>query len=134
MEGKPVVLPDGGNMLIHFVHPADLARAFRLAVETERSLGETYIISGQRSVTVKDYILELCRLLGVVPNFVPMHAEDVLKQYISEKGIGGFRFFCTHMSFDISKAKAHLGYDPQYSVTDILRELIDWTKAQYEMK
>lgn len=134
MEGQPVVLPDGGNMLIHFVHPADLARSFRLAAETERSLGETYIISGQRSLTVKDYILELCALLGVSPNFVPMQAEDVLKQYIPERSIGSFRFFCTHMSFDITKAKDHLGYDPQYTVTDILRELIGWTKAQYAMK
>jgi len=132
VEGKPIILPDGGNMLIHFIHPADLARSFRLAAETKNSLGQTYIISCERSLTVKDYILELCDLLGCTPNFVPMHSQEVLEKYISPRNEGGFRFFCTHMSFDISKAKTQLGYVPQYDVTDMLQELIAWVKQQPE--
>ncbi len=132
LEGTPLVLPDGGNMLIQFIHPGDIASAFRLAAASPQAEGGTYILSGERAVTVKTYIEMLGELLGRAPVFTYASGQELLKDYIGKPGEGGFRFFLEHMCFDISKAEKDFGWRPRHSLEDILAEVTEWVLTQYE--
>ncbi|MEL7088036.1 MAG: oxidoreductase, partial [Planctomycetota bacterium] len=56
----------------------------------------------------------VCRPLGISP---PIYRRRV-------------EFFTNNRSFDISKARAKLGYDPQVTMADGLRRTAAWYQAQ----
>jgi len=130
LDEEEIILPDGGRMLLQFVHPADLARAFRLAAYNDSAIGQTYIISGQKSLTLRQYIATLCKILGRTPHFKNVPSAKVFEDYCDIIDKGDFRFFLEHMSFDITKARNELGYEPQYSLEAMLKEVIEWTVSQ----
>lgn len=130
-NGETMILPNGGSMLLQFVHPADLARAFRLAAENDGSIGRHYIISGQRSLTVKEYVHTMANLLGTKAKTLSVPADAILAQNDPNLSVGDFRFFLEHMSFDITRAREELGYEPSFTLEAMLNDLIGWTKQKY---
>jgi UDP-N-acetylglucosamine/UDP-N-acetylgalactosamine 4-epimerase len=80
---------------------------------TEASAGKAYNIAYGGRERLIDIYDELCKALGknIVPIFGPERNGDI-----------------KHSNADISEAKKHLQYCPQYSFTDGLKRAIEWYK------
>lgn len=129
-NGDPIYLADEGKNLMQMVHVKDLARAFRLAIEHKESIGQNIIISGARAITARSYVEIIAKLLGCKANIQSLTKAQLLERTDLEISPNDFAFFMEHMSFDLSKAKALIGYEPSYTVESLLKEVIDWTEMQ----
>jgi len=129
-DGSPIYLANGGTNLMQMVHVKDLGRAFRLAIEHETSKGQDIIISGVRAITARRYVEATAKLLGCTANIRNIPAEELLARKDIEISPNDFAFFMEHMSFDLSKAKKLIGYEPSYSLESMMNEVIEWTRSQ----
>ena len=114
LNGRPPLVYEDGLQRRDFVSVYDVARACRLALESEAT-GVVNVGSG-RSVTV----LEIARLLG-----------DALDSDVEPVVTGKFRTGdIRHCFADVSAARELLGYEPQVELEDGIAELVDWLADQ----
>ena len=127
---KVLDLPDNGLALLQPVHIHDLAVSFRLALETERSVGQIYNICLDHAVPLTRYLELNAEALGrkVNVNFVPL--PEMLRKYGDSISEIGLRFLATHMCFSIEKAQRDLGYRPHCSPEEAIRETALWAATQ----
>ena len=125
-----------GKTLLHWVDVRDVARGLRLAAETEGNSGEVYILAGASPVRLDRLFQQIASELGtsVLPvrvSAVPLAllgdvVEALCKPFGVEPPIYRRRvgFFTKTRSFDWSKARAELGYEPAGSLDDEIRDII----------
>jgi dTDP-L-rhamnose 4-epimerase len=114
LNGRAPLVYEDGLQRRDFVSVYDVARACRLALESEAT-GVANVGSG-RSVTV----LEIARLLG-----------DALDSDVEAVVTGKFRTGdIRHCFADVSAARELLGYAPQVELEDGIAELVDWLADQ----
>jgi nucleoside-diphosphate-sugar epimerase len=124
-DGGDVWLPERGAPLLQPVHIDDLARGFCAALETDAAAGQIYNLSSERAVTLAHYHDLVADLLGTTPPVRHVTIQDILdKNDIPYSS--GLYFVCEHMSIDWSKARRELGYVPQISVREGLRQCLQW--------
>jgi dTDP-L-rhamnose 4-epimerase len=117
LNGNPPKIFEDGRQRRDFVSVHDIARACRLALDSPHAAGEVFNIGSGRAYTVREVADELASAVGVA------HIEPVIaNQYRT----GDIR----HCFADISKARRLLGYEPQVSLADGLRELAAWLDGQ----
>jgi dTDP-L-rhamnose 4-epimerase len=114
--GRPTVFEDGRQMR-DFVHVADVARAFRLAMEQAPAAGHVLNIGSGQAYTIASVAEMLAGAMGR-PDLPP----DILGRARS----GDIR----HCYADISKARDLLGFRPERRLEDSLGELVDWIGGQ----
>jgi len=90
----------------------DVARAFRLALESDRAAGEVLNVGSGESVTVLEIAGRLARILDV----------DIAPQALGRWRAGDIR----HCFADITRARELLGYEPQVDLETGMRELAEW--------
>lgn len=127
-----------GEASVHFVDVRDLARAFELAMVTPGISGRTYIIGGETSLKLRDLAEIIASELGVSPPWlrlpvVPLQllgtiCEAVCKPFGIEPPIFRRRvdFFTKNRHFCCDKAARELGFKPQQSLRQEVRDIIDW--------
>lgn len=125
-----------GKTLLHWVDVRDVARGMRLAAEKASTTGEIYILAGATPVRLDRLFGLIARQLGtsVLPVRVPAAPlallgdvmEALCKPFGVEPPIYRRRvgFFTKTRSFDWSKARAELGYEPVGSLEDEIRDII----------
>lgn len=113
---RPLVYEDGLQRR-DFVHVADVARAFVLAMEHPAAAGGVFNIGSGRHHT----ILEVARRLAA-----SMDRRRLAPEVIGKARAGDVR----HCFADISLAQQKLGYRPKRRLEDGLGELTDWVKTQ----
>lgn len=99
--------PAGGGPMWHYVDPRDLARAFRLALLTEKPGFGPYVITGPNTLAPEPTIERLARLMG---RRVPIKRPEV---YEADP-------FAP--LYDRCAAREHLGFEPQH---DLRRRLVE---------
>jgi dTDP-L-rhamnose 4-epimerase len=117
LNGQPPVIFEDGLQRRDFVHVRDVARACRLALDSESAVGLPLNIGSGRQVTVRDIAIKLAKLTGnagVTPRITGKHR------------VGDIR----HCFADIGLARSVLGYDPEVELDDGLRELSEWLAEQ----
>ena len=126
-----------GNCLVHFVDVRDLARAFHLAMQKEEISGEVYIIAGNRALSLRELSSLIARQLGVPVPWLhvpvqPMQwlgsvCEAVCKPMGIDPPIYRRRvdFFTKTRSFDSSKARRDLGFEPAQDVNAEVADIIN---------
>lgn len=131
-----------GRTLLHWVLVSDLARAFRLAAETQASSGQVYIIAGERPVQMKELYSTIAEAYGVKPprfaipalpvQLLGSFVELVCKPLGIEPPIYRRRvdFFTKTRAFDWTKAKKELGYKPQFDFTSEVMLIAKWYSDQ----
>ena len=128
---RPLELPEDGDVLVQGGFNADLAQAFILAAERPgQAAGEVFNISCSKAVTLRHY-LELCKeALGSTSELVPTSTADILARHAGDGRVDEywFRFLLQHMCFDISKARARLGYNPPHELRDSVRLVVEWAR------
>lgn len=112
----PLIFEDGYQQR-DFVHVKDIARACRLALETEESAGEVFNIGSGRSYTIR----ELAHKLGQV-----MNKSEIIPEVTGKYRAGDIR----HCFGDITKAKDKLNYVPQIDIVEGMNELAEWLEDQ----
>ena len=116
IAGSPPMIFEDGEQKRDFVHVDDVARAFRLAMETGAANREIINIGSGRSYTIRQVAQETAQALG----------RDLEPEILNKARIGDVR----HCFADIAKARELLGFSPTRSLQDALPELADWVASQ----
>ena len=112
---RPGIFEDGGQSR-DFVHVDDIVRGILLALEPEAAVSQAVNLGAGRPVTV----LEVANVLG-----------EALGTDLEAEIIGRFRAGdIRHCYADISLARSVLGYEPQITFAEGMRELAGWLATE----
>ena len=136
-----VVLGDG-RIFYHLTYIDDLVEGFRLCGETPGAAGRTYILAGGEIPTLNDLVALIAEETGVEPPrrhlpvwpfwFAAAACEAACAPFGIEPPIYRRRvdFFTKSRAFDITRARAELGYTPSVGLRDGIRRTIAWYRQQ----
>ena len=132
--GSEVLLPHLGMETLHHVHCADVAQAFaRSLARRSESIGQSFHVVSPAALTMRGYAEAAASWFGRKANlrFVPW------KEWRAAAGEKDAQITWNHMAHsshcDISKARRTLGYEPQYSSLDAVREAVTWLTASGQL-
>ncbi|TSC58304.1 MAG: UDP-glucose 4-epimerase [Parcubacteria group bacterium Greene0416_79] len=119
LSGEDIVLNEDGNQIRDFVNVHDVVSAHLVALKDSRANFEAFNVGSGRQTRVRDLAEVIAKEAGVS---------------VSIKTPGLYRIGAPrHSPSDISKLKA-LGWAPEHSVADGVREYIEWIKQYPESK
>jgi nucleoside-diphosphate-sugar epimerase len=129
---------DGGKALLHPVYIDDMVAAFLLCAERSMAPGRSYNIAGERPVTVRELATAIAHAqgkelpAGSIPLWLANLASDI---FAITPGMRGEHApltrsrvkFLTHSRiYDISRARAELGYSPKIGLEDGMKLTAAW--------
>lgn len=129
-----------GDICYHLVNVDDLVNGFILILEKQESIGQIYIIGGNECLQLNELIRLIAKVLDVDVKIIhlpfwPVYFISFLCEIICKPlGINPpiFRrrvdWFRKNRSFDISKAKKELRYEPKMGLEEGLRVTAEWYK------
>lgn len=119
VKGEAPVIRSDGTLIRDYFYVRDGAHAYRvlaehLALNPDSLRGQAYNFSTDKEVSVIDLTNLILKLMGsdlkpVIQNNAP---NEILRQNLSS-----------------AKARAQLGWTPQYTLEDGLKKTIDWYRA-----
>jgi dTDP-L-rhamnose 4-epimerase len=116
LNGRAPLIFEDGLQRRDFVSVYDVARACRLALETPAAAGRAYNISSGVPMTVKEVAERTVRALG----------SEIEPEITGRYRAGDIR----HCFADISMAREALGWEPQVSLENGLKDLAAWIEGQ----
>jgi nucleoside-diphosphate-sugar epimerase len=143
MQGK-MRYPVKESTRLNMLYVADLIQAVEKAIVIPEAVGERFIIGDEVSYTYKEIIDLAAKELGVPPprGHVPFSIAKCYAFYAQtlakamgrkpELTVAYFDYLTTDMILDISKAKRILGFKPQYSLAQGMKEMVSWFLTQKE--
>jgi dihydroflavonol-4-reductase len=130
-----------GQIYYHLTYIDDLVEGFRLCGETPAAAGRTYILAGGEVTTLEELVGIVAQEAGVRPPRLhlpvwPFWAAGALCEMLCaplglEPPLYRRRvdFFTKSRSFDITRARAELGYAPKVGLRDGIRRTLEWYRA-----
>ncbi|MBI4004258.1 MAG: NAD-dependent epimerase/dehydratase family protein [Candidatus Omnitrophica bacterium] len=130
------VMFGSGETYYHFVHVRDLSEAFVLAAESDRAVGRAYLVGDDYAISLNHMVGCLAEALGVrrprlrLPYGLLKAAAVACEGVCRPLGIAPpihrrrAAWFASNRTFDISRARAELGYRPAIRIEDGLREMV----------
>ena len=146
IQNKRFVMIGKGDKLYHLTYIDDLIQGYILAGTSNSAIGQVYIIADDHAVTMNQLVQIIAKQLHVEPPRLHLPLLPVivgawicekacqpfnLKPFISVRRLDPFR---KHRSFDISKAKKELKYQPRVSLEEGIKRTIQWCKEQNLLK
>lgn len=122
----PLVLLDGGSLLVQPVVHDDIGRACAAVLGREATFGEAYNVAGPDVVTVRGYYEVIARALGG-PLLVHSLPATVYAAAWPEKAP-----FAYHRTYDVSKLERDTGYRPATDFPYAVFSMMDWLQANQE--
>jgi dTDP-L-rhamnose 4-epimerase len=116
LNARPPLVFEDGEQRRDFVNVADVARACRLALETDSADGHALNIGSGRSVTVTKIASMLGHLLGA----------EIEPEVTGKFRAGDIR----HCFADITLARRLLRYEPAVALEEGMAELAEWLETQ----
>ena len=115
IDGQRPVIHGDGEQSRDFTYVDNVVAANLAAATTPQAAGEIYNIGTGRAVTVNELVAALGAILGtdMVPEHGPGRTGDVRVSVA-----------------DITRARQHLGYEPQVDFEAGLRHTVDWMRDQ----
>lgn len=117
LNGNPPLIFEDGQQQRDFVSVYDVTRASRLAYEQAAADHQVFNIGSGQAHTIVEIAERMQQALN---------KEDVAAQITGEYRAGDIR----HCFADIAKAQTILGFNPQISLDDGLRELAQWLSQE----
>jgi dTDP-L-rhamnose 4-epimerase len=117
LNGRPPMIFEDGLQRRDFVHVTDVARACRLALESDVAAGQAINIGSGESRTVRDVARTLASAMG---------RNDIAPQITGKYRAGDIR----HCFADITLARTLLGFEPQVTFEEGIDELVEWLSEQ----
>ncbi|ANN77600.1 NAD-dependent epimerase/dehydratase family protein [Bordetella flabilis] len=117
-SGERPLIPDDGQEVHDYVHVADVARANVMAMESEVS-GESMNVATGTATTLNDLVATLLEVMG----------SDLRPDYSTETShvrasVG------KHLAFSREKIGRLLGWEPQVSLEEGIRRLVQWREGR----
>lgn len=131
-----------GDVFYHLTFIDDLVEGFRLCGEIAAARGRTYLLAGAQYTTLAELVALVANGLGVRPPrwhlpvwpfwtagllcemaCVPLRIEPPLYRRRVD-------FYTKSRAFDISRARAELGYDPQVDLPTGIARTVAWYREQ----
>lgn len=131
-----------GDIYYHLTYVDDLVEGFRLCGTVPGAAGRTYILAGGEVGTLRDLVQLIARESGVKPLPVrlpvwPFWVAGALCEAVCvplrvEPPIYRRRvdFFTKSRAFDISRARAELGYGPTVTLREGVRRSLEWYRLK----
>lgn len=116
LNKKPPLIFEDGEQRRDFVHVRDVARAFRLALESNAAVGHAINVGSGSSVTIREVALRLARALDL----------DIAPVTTGRYRVGDIR----HCFADTALAERLLGFTAQVSPEEGFLELVDWIAGE----
>ena len=135
------VVLGNGRIYYHLTYIDDLVEGFRLCGEVPAAAGRTYILAGGEVTTLDELVGLVAREAGVPPPRLHLPvwpfwtAGALCEALCAPLGIEPplYRrrvdFFTKSRAFDISRARAELGYAPQVGLRDGIQRTLAWYKT-----
>jgi dTDP-L-rhamnose 4-epimerase len=117
LNGKPPAIFEDGLQQRDFVSVYDVARACRLALQTQEAAGEVFNVGSGQPQTVREIAARLARVMG---------KEGIEPEILGKYRVGDIR----HCFADIGKAQRVLGYEPRVTLEEGMAELASWLAGQ----
>jgi dTDP-L-rhamnose 4-epimerase len=117
LNGRPPMIFEDGLQRRDFVHVRDVARACRLALESDAAAGSAINIGSGESRTVLDVAQTLAHA---------MRRNDITPHVTGKFRAGDIR----HCFANIARAQTLLGFTPEISFEDGIAELVEWLAGQ----
>ncbi len=136
------VMVGTGEVAVHLVYVDDLAEGLRLCGESSRAAGRTYILAGGEVIRLGDLVRLIAREAGVrlwpvrLPIWVAHAAAATCEWACAPLGVGppvqrrSLLLFTASRAFDISRARADLGYAPRVGVREGVRRCLEWYRGR----
>jgi dihydroflavonol-4-reductase len=127
-----------GEIFYHLTHIDDLVEGFRLCAEVPQAAGRTYILAGAEVTTLRELVKIVAEEAGVPPPRLRLPVwpfwiagaacEAVCAPLRIEPPLYRRRvdFFTKSRAFDISRARAEIGYAPSVSLHEGIRRTLAW--------
>jgi nucleoside-diphosphate-sugar epimerase len=131
-----------GDIFYHLTYIDDLVEGFRLCGEVPAAAGRTYILAGGEVSTLNELAALIADEAGVPPPRVHLPVwpfwlagaacEAVCAPLRIEPPLFRRRvdFFTKSRAFDISRARAELGYDPKVTLREGIRRTLAWYRSE----
>jgi nucleoside-diphosphate-sugar epimerase len=72
LDGRPIILPDGGDRQTQWVFVSDLAEACVRSIEVPEASGEAFNVAHVEPLTQRRFVEALAQAAGVSPTFAPV--------------------------------------------------------------
>jgi len=115
LSGNPITFYEDGNQLRDYVHVSDVVAANLLILESGAADYEVFNVGGSRAYSVSEFTKILLKIMG----------KNIRPQKPGEFRFGDVR----HIVSDISKLRK-LGWEPQKTIEQNIREYLAWLQAQ----
>jgi 2'-hydroxyisoflavone reductase len=77
LDGRPIILPDGGDAPMQWVFAPDVAEACARAIEVPEAVGEAFNIGHVEPTTQRSFVEALARAAGVEPTLVSIPRSTI---------------------------------------------------------
>ena len=114
-NNNPPIIFEDGNQTRDFIYVKDIAQANLLAMEKDEGVYQALNVGTGRATSIKEIALNVIEL-----------CEKELDPLVTGRYRSGD---IRHCYANIEKISS-LGFNPKYSLTEGLRETLDWVKAQ----
>lgn len=140
-SGRFLLVGDG-RAVRQPVYVEDMVRALESAAESPCAIGETFVIAGPKTVTIKELTTAIARALGKPPVRLQapyavvwpaaLGAELLGKVIGKEPPISrrSLKFFDGNAAFDLSKAQRVIDFKPETDLSDGLSRSLTWFRAE----
>ncbi|MBE7384492.1 MAG: NAD-dependent epimerase/dehydratase family protein [Leptolyngbya sp. SIO1E4] len=120
VRDHPIPIPGNGMALTQLGHIEDLARAMAAVLGNEAAIGQIYNISGEKAVSFDGLARACATAAGKAPESLKIVHYDP-KQFDFGKR-KAFPMRVQHFFTSIAKAKAELGWQPQFDLISGLKD------------
>jgi 2'-hydroxyisoflavone reductase len=131
-DGRPIILPDGGDTPMQWVFAPDVAEACVRALDVPEAAGEAFNVSHEERTTQRTFVEALGRAAGIEPTFVSMPRAAILAA--GGNAFAGNLYYGEYLDLPphtgvIDQAVRILGFTPT-PLDAALRAGFDWHVAQ----
>jgi nucleoside-diphosphate-sugar epimerase len=132
LDGRPIVLPDGGDTPTQWVFVEDIARACVRAIDVPEAAGQAFGVGHVEPLTQRIFVEALARVARITPRFVPVARERIRAaggQLIGPRVYYGDYLDLAPFSAVVGKASRVLGITPT-PLEEALRQGYAWYQSQ----
>ena len=116
LNGNSPLIFEDGLQSRDFVSVHDVVQALLLSAEREQAVGQAFNVGSGRAVSVREVAETLARVLD----------RDVHPEITGRYRVGDIR----HCFADITRARQMMGYEPEVSLEEGMKELVAWLQEQ----
>ena len=131
--GRPLLVPGDGVGMLHHVHAADVAQAFQLALTSDAAPGEAFHVVSEQAVSTRGLAGEAAGWFGREADLRPVPWSEFEAATAAEHAAASREHLQRSHVMSIAKARALLGYAPQYSSFAAVREAVEWQIAHDQL-